>query len=160
MAALLVARTPLTRRQCGTEDSDLPVTDINHDDAIRLAHGAGGRLPTSTEWEWIAAGEHHNTYPWGSQPWTPQRAVLTADGHTPLRPRTVGTCPDGASPFGVLDLAGNVWEWTSSRVMGGGFVIRGGSYASRPLYARTTFLNAAPGERRSPGISLRPVRNR
>ena len=42
--------------------------------------------------------------------------------------------------------------------MGGGYVIRGGSYASKPLYARTTFLNAAPAELRSPGISVRPVR--
>jgi iron(II)-dependent oxidoreductase len=58
----------------------------------------------------------------------------------------------------VLDLAGNVWEWTSSPAMGGGRIIRGGSYASPPLYAQTTFLNAAPAEHRSPGISVRPVR--
>jgi formylglycine-generating enzyme required for sulfatase activity len=158
VAALLVAQTPLTQRQCGMDDTDLPVTRISNDDAARLADHVGGRLPTSLEWEWIAAGPGRSPYPWGPRPWTPQLAVLTGNGHTPLRPRPVGSCPAGANPFGVLDLAGNTWEWTATPVMGGGHVIRGGSYTSTPLYARTTFLNAAPAELRSPAISVRPVK--
>jgi iron(II)-dependent oxidoreductase len=55
-------------------------------------------------------------------------------------------------------VAGNVWEWTASPAMGDGYVIRGGSYASAPLYAQCTFLNAAPAELRSAGIGLRVVR--
>jgi formylglycine-generating enzyme len=62
-------------------------------------------------------------------------------------------------PQGLLDVAGNVREWTATRVMGGGYVIRGGSYASKPLYARCTFLNAVHAQRRSPGIGVRPVRS-
>ena len=156
---LWVTETPLTWQQHGAGDlSDRPITGINHEDAVQLATKAGGRLPTSVEWEWIAAGPHRNRYPWGNAPWTPQHAVLTGDGHTPIGPLPAGRLLDGATPHGILDLAGNVWEWTSTPVMGMGFVIRGGSYASKPLYAQTTFLNAVPAERRSRGIAVRPVR--
>jgi formylglycine-generating enzyme required for sulfatase activity len=156
---LLVARTPLTWRQAGSDDAtDLPVTGINHADAARLATEVGGRLPTSVEWEWLAAGPNRRLYPWGDTPWTQGRAVLTGDGYAPLGPQPVGRHPIGTTPEGLLDMAGNVWEWTASPVMGGGYIIRGGSYASKPLYARTTFLNAVPAEHRSAGISVRPVR--
>lgn len=156
VADLLVARTPLTRYQPGHDA--MPVTGVDHAEAARLAAEVGGRLPTSVEWEWIAAGSDRRPYPWGEQPWAPERAVLTAEGSAPRGPQRVGQHPAGAAPHGVLDLAGNVWEWTASPVMGGGYIVRGGSYASKPLYARTTFLNAVPAQRRSTGISLRPVR--
>src|SRR6266545_2610270 len=144
---LLVARTPLTWREAGIDDdSDLPVTGIDHADAARLAAEVGGRLPTSVEWEWLAAGPHRRLYPWGDWPWTYGRAVLTAEGYDPPGPQRVGRRPLGATPDGLFDMAGNVWEWTASPVMGGGYIIRGGSYASKPLYARTTFLNAVPAE--------------
>ena len=84
--------------------------------------------------------------------------MLTDADETPLGPQPVWQYPAGANTQGILGLAGNVWEWTASPVMGGGYVIRGGSYASKSLYARTTFLNAVPAERRSRGISVRPVR--
>jgi sulfatase modifying factor 1 len=155
---LLVAETPLTAAQCGVGDTDLPITGISYDDAVDLAAEAGGRLPTSVEWEWIAAGPSRRLYPWGDEPWTPDRARLTGAGQSPRAAQPVGRYPAGATPHGVLDLAGNVWEWTSSTAMGQAKIIRGGSYASPPLYAHTTFLNAAPVERRSPGISVRPVR--
>ncbi|MBM7075513.1 formylglycine-generating enzyme family protein [Micromonospora humida] len=156
--ALLVAETPLTVKQCGLGDTDLPVTGISYDDAVRLAAEAGGRLPTSLEWEWIAAGSSRRLYPWGDEPWTPDYALLTGAGQSPCAPQPVRRHPAGATPQGVLGLAGNVWEWTSSTAMGQGKIIRGGSYASPPLYAHTTFLNAVPVERRSSGISVRPVR--
>lgn len=159
VADLLVAQIPLIWHQSGDNDCNgLPVTEIDHADAVRLAAEAGGRLPTSVEWEWIAAGPERRPYPWGDQPWTPERAVLTAEGSKPLGPQPAGRRAAGATPQGVLDLAGNVWEWTASSVMGDGYILRGGSYASKPLYARTTFLNAAPAESRSPGISVRPVK--
>jgi len=157
---LLVAETPLTAGLASASGRrELPVTGISHAEACRLAAGIGGRLPTSVEWEWIAAGPGRRLYPWGDQPWTPARALLTGGTCQPASPGPAGIHPAGATPLGVLDLAGNVWEWTASAVPGGGAIIRGGSYASRPLYARTTFLNAAPAELRSPGISVRPVRS-
>jgi formylglycine-generating enzyme required for sulfatase activity len=160
---LLVAVTPLTYQQLGragdTSDADLPVTGIDHADACRLAALVGGRLPTSVEWEWLAGGPQRRLYPWGEQPWATQLARLRGPAVEHRSPGPVGGYAAGATPQGLLGLAGNVWEWTASPVMGGGYVVRGGSYASKPLYGRCTFLNAVHAERRSPGIGVRPVRS-
>jgi formylglycine-generating enzyme required for sulfatase activity len=160
---LLVALTPLTYGQAGRGDDvgdpDLPVTDVDHAEAGRLAALVGGRLPTSVEWEWAAAGPDRRTFPWGERPWTPRLARLRGPGADHDGPGPVAGHVDGATPQGLLDLAGNVWEWTASPVMGGGYVIRGGSYASKPLYGRSTFLNAVHAQRRSCGIGVRPVRS-
>ena len=162
VADLLVAVTPLTYRQLDRAgdvfDPDLPVTGIDHEVAGRLAAVVGGRLPSSVEWEWLAAGPEQRTFPWGGQPWSPSLARLRGPGSDHDSPGPVGCHPHGATPQGLLDLAGNVWEWTASPVMGDGYVIRGGSYAAKPLYGRSTFLNAVHAQRRSPGIGVRPVR--
>ena len=104
----------------------------------------------------MAAGAARRRYPWGDDDWWPGRAALLPSGFS--RPVRAGSHPEGATPEGVLDVAGNVWEWTATTVVGGGHVIRGGSYASQLLYAQTTFRNAAPAELRSPGIGVRVVR--
>lgn len=157
---LLVTITPLTYGQLGWPSStpELPITGIDFAGATDIAAQLGGRLPTSTEWEWIAAGARRRLYPWGDEPWTPELAHLNGTDAVPTGPVPVHSHPAGATPDGVRDLAGNVWEWTAARVMGQGHMIRGGSYASRPLYARCTFLNAAPDELRSPGIGIRLVK--
>ena len=160
---LLAAATPLTYAQLNrgdrVDEPDLPITGVDHTTACRLAELVGGRLPTSLEWEWLAAGPQRRRYPWGGRDWQPRLAQLHSPTLTHGGPAPVGLHAAGATPDGLLDMAGNVWEWTSSPVMGGGFVIRGGSYASKPLYARCTFLNAVHAERQSPGIGLRPVRS-
>jgi formylglycine-generating enzyme required for sulfatase activity len=160
---LLVALTPLTHHQVGrdndVDDSDLPVTGVDHAEAGQFAALVGGRLPTSVEWEWLAAGPEQRTYPWGERPWAPRLARLRGPGAAHDGPGPVAGHVDGATPHGLLDLAGNVWEWTASPVMGGGYVIRGGSYASKPLYARSTFINAVHAQRRSRGIGVRAVRS-
>ena len=155
---LLVTATPLTYGQVNLDGPALmPVTGLDYDAAAELAAEVGGRLPTSVEWEWIAAGPQRRRFPWGDQDWAPHHARLRHD-EVFDGPAPAGTYPPGATPQGVLDLAGNVWEWTASPVMGGGRWIRGGSYASRPLYGQSTFLNAVHAERRSPGIGVRVVR--
>lgn len=150
--------TPVTRRQAGRpgDDGDLPLIAVTQAEAAAIAASLGGRLPTAAEWEWMAAGAARRRYPWGQADWKPELAILRPAGHA--GPLPAGTCPAGATPDGLLDVAGNVWEWTASRVLGEAFVIRGGSYASLPLYAQTTFINAAPAELRSPGLGLRVVR--
>ncbi|MFY1632320.1 formylglycine-generating enzyme family protein [Solwaraspora sp. WMMB335] len=164
---LLVAATPLTYRQLTyrqlgwadqTPSPDLPVVEVDHAQAVRLAAAAGGRLPTSTEWEWIAAGRQRRTWPWGEDAWRPDLARLRGAQVEHVRCGPVGAHPAGATPEGLLDVAGNCWEWTSTPTMGRGYVIRGGSYASPSLYARCTFLNAVHAECRSAGIGVRPVR--
>lgn len=92
----------------------------------------------------------------GEQDWNPARANLRGSLRHTTTP--VDEHAEGTTPEGLLDVAGNVWEWTATPVWGDGFVLRGGSYASPPLYAKCTFLNAAPAELRSPGIGLRVVR--
>lgn len=134
----------------------LPVTRIDQAEADAVARSLGGRLPRSVEWEWMASGPAARTYPWGEESWHPSRANLRDSGIG--RPMPVGSYAEGATPDGLLDVAGNVWEWTSSSVLGDGAVIRGASYNSLALYARSRFLNAAPRWLRSPGIGFRVVR--
>jgi iron(II)-dependent oxidoreductase len=157
MPPLWWTATPVTYADLGTAPgTDIPMTMLGRDDASTLARRLGGRLPRSVEWEWMATGPARHRYPWGDYDWIPGRAVLLPAGHE--RPQAAGSCPDGATPEGLLDVAGNVWEWTATTVLGSGAVIRGGSYASPTLYAQCTFLNAAPVELRSPGIGFRLVR--
>jgi formylglycine-generating enzyme len=156
VGALLWTRTPITYAQLRGERGTEPVTGISHAQAIEIAETLSGRLPTSVEWELMAGGATRRRWPWGDQEWTPELGNLRDSGLDTTSP--VGTYPAGATPEGLLDVAGNVWEWTARATMGGGVALRGGSYASPPLYARTTFLNAAPVELASPGIGMRVVR--
>lgn len=160
VGTLLWTRTPVTyaqlRGERGSDRGPHPVTGMTHAQAVEIAHDLGGRLPTSVEWEWMAGGTPRRRWPWGDQDWTPELANLRdsrVDTTTP-----VDAHPAGATPDGLLDVAGNVWEWTARATMGGGVAVRGGSYASPALYAHTTFLNAAPTDLASPGIGMRVVR--
>ncbi|WP_019632247.1 formylglycine-generating enzyme family protein [Actinomadura atramentaria] len=133
-----------------------PATGFDWPHAVRIAAAMGGRLPTSAEWEWMAGGGHRR-YPWGDdEPGYdgPLRANLRGLGLG--GPSPVGSFPDGATPDGVLDVAGNVWEWTATAVPGGR-VVRGGSYRSISLYARCAYVNEVPAGLVSPGIGVRVV---
>jgi sulfatase modifying factor 1 len=157
---LLWSRTPVTYGHTFDSPAGLgprfPVTGVDHVEATLIAQQLGGRLPRSVEWEWMAAGPQRRRWPWGDQEWQPAYANLHDSGWETTTP--VDSHPRGATLDGLLDVAGNVWEWTSSTTMGEGAVLRGGSYAALPLYARCTFLNAAPADLRSPGIGFRLVR--
>ncbi|WP_218149315.1 formylglycine-generating enzyme family protein [Streptomyces colonosanans] len=148
-------RTVLAPAQLGYGSVQKPLTGLAHCDAARIAQELGGRLPRSLEWEWAASGPECRLYPWGDEEPTARRANLRGG---PGRTTPVDAYPDGATPEGLLDMAGNVWEWTSSATLGDGFVLRGASHDSPALYARSTFLNAAPTELKSAGIGFRVVR--
>jgi formylglycine-generating enzyme required for sulfatase activity len=91
--------------------ADKPVTWVSLEDARAYAQWVGKRLPHEWEWQYAAQGTDSRIYPWGND-WNTQ-AVPFPDRGRELGPASdVGTHPKGASPFGVMDLVGNVWQWT------------------------------------------------
>ena len=94
---------------------ECPVVNVSWHDAVAYAKWADLRLPTETEWEYAARGLEGRQYPWGDE-WDASKCCNSVGGDwgSAEKPLPVGSYPQGASPFGCLDLAGNVWEWCSS----------------------------------------------
>lgn len=88
---------------------DRPVVGVSWLDARQYCSWVARRLPTEAEWELAAAGPEGRRYPWGDEPPTCDRAVFA--GCPPHATVDVGSYPAGATPLGVLHLAGNAWEW-------------------------------------------------
>jgi iron(II)-dependent oxidoreductase len=139
-------------------DPHLPVCHVSWYEAEAHARWAGGRLPTEEEWEFAAAwdGERSLEMPWGHV-WSAERANLD---QLAFGPSPVGGHPEGRSPWGCEQMIGDVWEWTATPFgpypgfrafpypeyaevfFGGDYrVLRGGSWATQPVAARTSFRN-------------------
>jgi gamma-glutamyl hercynylcysteine S-oxide synthase len=106
-----------------------PVTWVSLEDARAYAQWAGKRLPHEWEWQYAAQGNDGRVYPWGNE-WNAS-AVPAPDKGRDMRPPTdVDAYAQGASPFGVTDLVGNIWQWTDEFVdehtRAG--ILKGGSY--------------------------------
>ncbi len=128
----------IERRPDGTWAASLgkerhPVTAATGDGALAYAAWVGGRVPRRPEWEKAASGPDGLLYPWGDA--RPDATRANFGRPKPTGPMQVGSFPQGASPYGVLDMAGNVYD----RVLVGAdaAVIKGGSWASpHPLNLR------------------------
>lgn len=111
-----------------------PVVLVSHGDAQAFAAwlsaetGRRWRLPTALEWEKAARGTDGRRFPWGDT-WDPRRLNSHDDG--PFDTLPVGSFPAGASPYGLLDVAGQVFEWTASPSGPGRFRVKGGSWDDR-----------------------------
>ena len=110
---------------------DHPVVLVSHGDAQAFAAwlsaetGRLWRLPTVLEWEKAARGGDGRRFPWGDG-WDPAR--LNSHDRGPFDTLPVGSFPEGASPYGLLDPAGQVFEWTASPRGTGRFLVKGGSW--------------------------------
>jgi formylglycine-generating enzyme required for sulfatase activity len=106
-----------------------PVTWVSIEDARAYAQWAGKRLPHEWEWQLAAQGPHGRAYPWGNE-WDASRVPVPDKSRKMRAPDDGNAHASGASPFGVMDLVGNVWQWTDEFVdehtRGG--ILRGGSF--------------------------------
>ena len=140
-----------------------PVTGISWGEASQYCESRGRRLPTEAEWEYAARGLEGRLYPWGND-FSPH-LVNSLEAGTE-HPEPVGHRPN-KSPAGVLDMAGNVWQWVQDDfrpysnvqpgpvIPAGAKVIRGGSFRSDKWHVMTTTRNFEIAGRRSPVIGFR-----
>lgn len=144
--------------------SDEPVMHVNWFEAEAYCAFTARRLPTEAEWEvaalWDPLERRRRRFPWGEEPWQPERANLGNSA-----PASVYAYPCGDSAWGLRQVLGNVWEWTADAFspypgfecdpyreysepwFGTHKVLRGGSFATSPAVARPTFRNFYMPER-------------
>ena len=147
---------------------NFPVVYINYEDAKAYASWAGKRLPSEAEWQYAAQGAGKQKYPWGNE----MDSTKCNAGSGSMTP--VNQYPGGASPFGVMDMVGNVWQLTNDLYDNGSayfIIIRGGSYyyptsswwyvkgGPQALDETQMLLRVSPGFERNGTVGFRCVKD-
>lgn len=153
--------------------ANYPVVWVNWDQANTYCKWAGGRLPTEAEWERAARGDDGRLYPWGNEPPNTNLANINKTfGDT----TAVDAFQDGASPYGVLNMSGNVWEWVADWYQPDAFdsnlminpqgpasglknsrVGRGGSFWINPGYSTTVTRDWYESDAKGSAVGFRCV---
>lgn len=132
-----------------------PVVCVSFEDAAAFAAWAGKRLPTADEWEKAACGPDGWEYPWGDD----FDGTVCNTGRQRNGTRPVDSYPSGRSFYGVWDLAGNVWEWTTTRLGEGKRVIKGSSWINNPEAAANYYRTISSERKQEDNIGFRCVRD-
>jgi hypothetical protein len=137
-----------------------PVAWVRWFEACAYCAWKGVRLPYEEEWECAArCGREGAEYPWGAEDPDEFRANYHHGG-SPHAPTPVGMYPEGATPSGIQDLAGNVWEWTFTGSEEERYrTVRGGGWGNSPRNLRVSFRGRSVPERRHPDIGFRCARD-
>ena len=139
----------------------LPVTGIDWWSAYAFAAWSGGRLPTASEWMMLASNHGKNPYPWGND-FVLGNAHTMETGAAQVQP--AGSAPLDKTADGILDMAGNLSEWTQSAMVTTGkysMIVKGGNYIlpGKPT-ARFDFTNSIPPNHRSANLGFRLILDR
>ncbi len=141
------------------EHPNRPVTRVSWYEAAGYCAWKGVRLPTEAEWERAAAGEGKREYPWGDERPEATRANYRETG--PGHATPVGLYPAGATPEGLQDMAGNVWEWCADWYEEGKYrVLRGGAWYDTYDILRAADRYGVEPEYRNDNIGFRLARDR
>ena len=145
----------------GEGEAELPVVCVAHGDAGAFCRWAGKRLPSEGEWERAARGDEAATWPWGEQAPSCPLAIMAGDaeGCAGGGPAPVGSREPGRSPWGLVDAAGNVWEWVADWYLEGELRgLRRGSWASEAAGLRAADRDGERPEALDPTIGFRCAR--
>jgi sulfatase modifying factor 1 len=161
-----------------TNGAELPVVGVDWQDAQSYCQWSGRRLPTEADWEKAARGNDARKFPWGNDAPSDERVRFLKAYENPVYKdgvAPVGSHPKGISPFGIDDLAGNVWEWVADWFgesfpradvrnpkgpnSGSARVLRGGGWYDPPERVTATKRMHAPPQHRDDSIGFRCARD-